>query len=77
MEGMLLEKLYLADRAPQLARAWAEAFEEFDFVSVVEGDFFSVPADAMVSPTNSFGIMDGGLDLAIRDTPGFQVQEAA
>ncbi|WNG58662.1 Appr-1-p processing protein [Archangium gephyra] len=73
---MLLEKLYLVDRAPPLAKAWTEAFEEFDFVSVVEGDFFSVPADAMVSPANSFGIMDGGLDLAIRDTLGIQVQEA-
>ncbi|RKH63853.1 macro domain-containing protein [Corallococcus llansteffanensis] len=73
---MLPEKIYLIDRAPQLAKAWAEVFEEFDFVSVVEGDFFSVPADAMVSPANSFGIMDGGLDLAIRDTLGFQVQDA-
>lgn len=28
----------------------------------------------MVSPANSFGIMDGGLDLAIRDELGFEVE---
>jgi O-acetyl-ADP-ribose deacetylase (regulator of RNase III) len=31
----------------------------------------------MVSPANSFGIMDGGLDAAIRDTLGFTVQQRA
>lgn len=30
-------------------------------------------AEAMVSPANSFGIMDGGLDAAIRDQLGFGV----
>jgi O-acetyl-ADP-ribose deacetylase (regulator of RNase III) len=73
---MLPEKIYLMDLQPQLVRAWDEAFDEFPFVAVREEDFFSVPADAMVSPANSFGIMDGGLDLAIRDTLGLQVQDA-
>jgi O-acetyl-ADP-ribose deacetylase (regulator of RNase III) len=41
---------------------------------VIAGDFFSRDADAMVSPANSFGIMDGGLDLAIRENLGFEVQ---
>ncbi|HEU0034687.1 MAG TPA: hypothetical protein VFQ53_28880 [Kofleriaceae bacterium] len=31
-------------------------------------------ADAMVGPANSLGVMDGGIDLAIRDTVGFAVQ---
>ncbi|NBD12927.1 MULTISPECIES: macro domain-containing protein [Corallococcus] len=73
---MLPEKIYLMDLQPALVRAWDEAFEEFDFVAAREEDFFSLPADAMVSPANSFGIMDGGLDLAIRDTLGLQVQDA-
>ena len=33
-QAMLLEKLYLIDRSPQLVRAWTEAFEPFDFVAV-------------------------------------------
>jgi len=57
--------------------AWREAFEDFPIVSVHEGDLFDHPADAMVSPANSFAIMDGGLDLAIRDQLGFGVQEEA
>jgi O-acetyl-ADP-ribose deacetylase (regulator of RNase III) len=43
-------------------------------VEVLNGDYFQRPADAIVSPANSFGIMDGGLDLAIRDQLGFPVE---
>src|SRR5262250_996776 len=74
---MLPEKIILIDRTASLVAAWSEAFEELPFVSCQMGDFFSVDADAMVSPANSFAIMDGGLDLAIRDQLGFQAQEAA
>lgn len=42
---------------------------------MLPGDYFQRPADAIVSPANSFGIMDGGLDLAIRDELGFSVQD--
>jgi O-acetyl-ADP-ribose deacetylase (regulator of RNase III) len=43
-------------------------------VEAIVGDYFQRPADALVSPANSFGIMDGGLDLAIRDQLGFSVE---
>ena len=61
---MLPEKILLIDRSSALVDAWSEAFEAFPFVSCHEADFFTFDADAMVSPANSFGIMDGGLDLA-------------
>jgi O-acetyl-ADP-ribose deacetylase (regulator of RNase III) len=70
------ERIFLVDHAAPLVRAWTDAFEDFEFVSVRQDDFFSVPADAMLSPANSFGIMDGGLDLAIRDRLGFDVQRS-
>lgn len=73
----LPETILLIDRSPGLVTAWERAFEDMEGVEVVEGDFFQRPADAMVSPANSFGIMDGGLDLAIRDRLGFEAQEAA
>ena len=73
---MLPAKIFLVDHSPGLIAAWKEAFDPFPQVEPRLADFFSVRADAMVSPANSFGIMDGGLDLAIRDALGFSVQEA-
>ncbi len=41
---------------------------------MLAGDYFQQPADALVSPANSFGVMDGGLDLVIHDRLGFAVE---
>lgn len=67
-------KILLVDRDREVVRAWRGAFEEVADVEVIEGDYFGREADAIVSPANSFGIMDGGLDLAIRDALGVQIQ---
>jgi O-acetyl-ADP-ribose deacetylase (regulator of RNase III) len=74
---MLRTKIVLIDQRAALVSAWKRAFAEYEQVEAIEGDFFSRPADAMVSPANSFGIMDGGLDRAIRDHLGFAVERAA
>ena len=58
-----------------MIRAWRGAFADREDVKVFDDDYFARPAGAMVSPANSFGIMDGGLDAAIRDVLGFQVQQ--
>jgi len=70
----LPSKLYLIDRAPRLIEAWRNAFSLFSEVEPIQGDYFQKSAHAIVSPANSFGIMDGGLDLAIRDKLGYVVQ---
>ncbi|WP_444930149.1 macro domain-containing protein [Microbulbifer sp. SSSA002] len=72
---MLPAKIYLIDKSKELVDAWGEVFEGVETVEVIGGDLFSRPADAMVSPANSFGIMDGGLDLSIRDRLGFRVED--
>lgn len=72
---LLPSRIFLVDRTPAMATAWKRCFEEYDAFDVIEGDYFSEAADAMVSPANSFGIMDGGLDLAIRNALGFEVQK--
>jgi O-acetyl-ADP-ribose deacetylase (regulator of RNase III) len=69
-------KIVLADLWEPLIRAWSEAFAKFDRVEVRQGDFFAEDADALVSPANSFGIMDGGLDAAIRAQLGGLVETA-
>ena len=68
-------QILLVDREASMARAWRSAFADRDDVEVFEGDYFARPAAAMVSPANSFGVMDGGLDLAIRDELGFPIQQ--
>ncbi len=72
---MTIEKVLLVDRWDELGAAWETVFAGDDAVDVRCGDFFLSPADAMVSPANSFGIMDGGLDLAIRDRLGFEAEK--
>ena len=39
------------------------------------GDIFPAPADAIVSPANSFGFLDGGIDLAYSLRFGWHVQD--
>ena len=69
----LPELIWLVDKWKPLTDAWSEAFSQHDSVAVECGDFFR-DADALVSPANSFGIMDGGLDLAIRSEIGGDIQ---
>ena len=69
-----LEKLYLIDSKPELCDKWRQVFSGYPEVEILRGDYFQQSSDAIVSPANSFGIMDGGLDLAIRNELGFQVE---
>lgn len=62
------ERILLKDLNWRLVDAWTDAFADVPSVIVSDDDFFSEPADAVVSPANSFGFMDGGLDLIIRST---------
>lgn len=59
-------KLILAAPVPALADAFARHFDGMKNVVIHRGMFETVPSfDAMVSAANSFGLMDGGVDLAI------------
>ena len=57
-------RLLLVYRDERLGQAWREYFAGVNCVEFVEGDICDVACDAVVSPANSFGFMDGGLDLA-------------
>jgi O-acetyl-ADP-ribose deacetylase (regulator of RNase III) len=70
----LPSRIFLIGRSPPLVHAWQEAFADCAEVQPLGGDYFQRAADAIVSPANSFGIMDGGLDRAIRDQLGDSVQ---
>jgi O-acetyl-ADP-ribose deacetylase (regulator of RNase III) len=67
--------IQLVDKKPEMCKFWRMYFRGIDNVIVSEGDFFALSTDCVCSPANSFGFMDGGLDLLISLKIGWQVQE--
>lgn len=67
--------LILVGRQLEILSAWKEHFAGYSQVSVQSGSIFDVACDALVSPGNSFGIMDGALDLSMSRFFGWHVQE--
>jgi len=61
-------------REAELGNAWRKHFDGLAEIEVLEGDIGRVPCDAIVSPANSFGFMDGGLDYALSDRFGWDLQ---
>lgn len=63
------------DLQPNIVSAWEKQFKGYPQVSVQSGSIFKVECDALVSPANSFGFMDGSLDLRISEFFGWHVQK--
>ncbi|MCU0491477.1 MAG: macro domain-containing protein [Chloroflexaceae bacterium] len=57
-----------------LATAWNTWCGELDFVRVHYGSILDVACDAVVSPANSFGFMDGGIDAVYLNHFGAELQ---
>ncbi len=68
-------QLILADVQPAVVSAWHTFFKDTPNITIHHGSIFDVPCDALVSPANSYGFMDGGLDLRISAYFGWHVQE--
>jgi O-acetyl-ADP-ribose deacetylase (regulator of RNase III) len=70
-------KIYLRDRNQELVEEWKKVFiaKEGDEVDIAQGDIFSVSAEALVSPANSFGHMDGGIDMHYCMIMGWHIEE--
>lgn len=67
-------KIILAAVEPPLAKAWRDACGDLDFVTVHQGSILDLKCDAVVSPANSFGFMDGGIDALYSHHFGWNVQ---
>ncbi|MEO5929009.1 MAG: macro domain-containing protein, partial [Candidatus Kapaibacterium sp.] len=50
-------------------------FGEFENVEIIHGDILRSTADAIVSPANSFGYMDGGIDLVYTQHFGWDLEK--
>lgn len=81
-------QLHLRDLSNAMVSAWEVAFAGVPGVTISRGDIFStkpgpidpsdpidVEADAVVSPANSFGYMDGGIDAVYTHVFGPELQE--
>jgi O-acetyl-ADP-ribose deacetylase (regulator of RNase III) len=66
--------LMLRDTNPEMVMAWLDAFSEMGPWSIGSNSILSQKADAIVSPANSYGYMDGGIDLAYRNHFGLGLQ---
>lgn len=59
-----------------MAQCFENSFRDFDNVKVYRGVFEQLSnIDCIVSPANSFGLMDGGMDLALINYFGDQLQK--
>lgn len=61
-------------RQPELGEAWRSVFATVPNVRIEDGDITACECDAIVSPANSFGFMDGGLDDVLCQRFGRQLE---
>lgn len=58
----------------ELADAWRRFCGDLEAVEIHHGSIFDVHCDALVSPANSFGFMDGGIDALYSQRLGLHVE---
>jgi O-acetyl-ADP-ribose deacetylase (regulator of RNase III) len=68
--------LHFVDTSGDLVRELRRVFADVEDVVCADGDILAVARNAIVSPSNSYGFMDGGIDLAYADFFGPQLQIA-
>jgi O-acetyl-ADP-ribose deacetylase (regulator of RNase III) len=68
-------RLVLAATDTALADAWVSECGSLPNVSVHSGSILDLDVDAVVSPANSFGFMQGGIDAVYRRHFGGHIQE--
>ena len=55
-------KIILTALSKSLVDAWIKFCGDLDFITIHHGSILDVECDAVVSPANSYGFMDGGID---------------
>lgn len=67
-------RVILCDNHLPVVEAWQAYFAGIPDVDITCDEIFTVEADGLVSPANSFGRMDGGLDAQIIEFLGEDVE---
>ncbi|MHA1948719.1 MAG: macro domain-containing protein [Candidatus Thorarchaeota archaeon] len=72
-------RIHLRDRNQELVDWWNHYFAKHEDVTATCGDIFAdgehMDVDAIVSPANSFGFMDGGIDYVYSEFFGWGMSE--
>ncbi len=69
-------KIILVDPNTALCEAWAERFSAYEHVEIKNDVFQNIESfDCIASAANSFGLMDGGIDLAISNFFGAELSK--
>lgn len=66
---------HLRDRGQPMVAAWQRYFAPHSDVRPAVGDIFGEPVDAVVSPANCFGFMNGGIDRVYTQRFGQQLED--
>ncbi|MGC5334028.1 macro domain-containing protein [Micromonospora sp. DT62] len=69
-----LLRVVLTDVNAKVVQAWRAAFADTPEVEIHKGSILTRQADAWVSPTNSRGRMDGGVDAVVKRHLGAGIQ---
>lgn len=67
-------KVVLTDVNERVVEAWRAAFADTPGIEIRKGSILDEDVDAWVTPTNSLGRMDGGVDAAIKRHLGSGIQ---
>jgi O-acetyl-ADP-ribose deacetylase (regulator of RNase III) len=66
--------LILVDLEPEMVRCWRKEFLPFPEVEILCDNILALAHTAIVSPANSYGFMDGGIDAIYLDYFGIEIQ---
>lgn len=67
-------KIQLIDKNEEMCNQWKHHFGGCEDILIYNGGIFDLPTQCIVSPANSFGFMDGGIDKVIIDKIGISAQ---
>lgn len=67
-------RLQIVDADASVALAFQAAFHRFPEVRVAHGDLLDAAGNAVVSPANAHGFMDGGIDAKFRSFFGAGIE---
>jgi len=70
-----MNKFILADINQGMVDAYKEEFKDYSNFEFHCGDVFEKSADILISPSNSFGFLNGGIDGAYTKKMGWKLQD--